>query len=76
MTRYTLSFWLFNLYVGYFIQYAGLDKSHAGFKITGRSINIQKYEYDTTLIVECKKQTKKKITTTKEPLYQDRRWQN
>ena len=60
MTRYTLSFWLFNLYVGYFIQYAGLDKSHAGFKIAGRSINIQKYEYDTTLIVECKKQTKKK----------------
>ena len=58
MPRYTLSFWLFNLYVGYFIQYAGLDKSQAGFKIAGRSINIQKYEYDTTLIAECKKELK------------------
>ena len=58
MTRYTLSFWLFNLYVGYFIQYAGLDKSQAGFKIAGRSTNIQKYEYDTTLIAECKEELK------------------
>ena len=58
MTRYTLSFWLFNLYVGYFIQYAGLDKSQAGIKIAGRSINIHRYEDNTTLIIESKEELK------------------
>ena len=53
-----MSLWLFNLYVGYIIQYAGLDKSQVGFKIAGRSINIQKYEYDTTLIAQCKEELK------------------
>ena len=54
MTRYTLSLWLCNLYVAYIIQYAGLDKSQAGLKITGRSINIHRYEDNTTLIIESK----------------------
>ena len=54
MTRYTLSLWLCNLYVGYIIQYAGLDKSQAGIKIAGRSINMHRYEDDTTLIAENK----------------------
>ena len=58
MTRYTLSLWLCNLYVGYIIQYAGLDKSQAGIKIAGRSINIHRYEDDTTLIAESKKELK------------------
>ena len=58
MTRYTLSLWLFNLYVRYIIQYAGLDKSQAGIKIAGRSINIHRYEDDTTLIAESKKELK------------------
>ena len=58
MPRYTLSFWLFNLYVGYFIQYAGLDKSQAAIKIAGRSINIHKYEDDTTIIAESKEELK------------------
>ena len=58
MTRYTLSLWLFNSYVGYFIQYAGLDKSQAGIKIAGRSINIHIYENDTTLIAESKEKLK------------------
>ena len=49
-----MSLWLFNLYVGYIIQYAGLDKSQAGLKITGRSINIHRYEDNTTLIIESK----------------------
>ena len=53
-----MSLWLFNLYVGYIIQYAGLDKSQAGLKIAGRSINIQKHEYDTTLIAQCKEELK------------------
>ena len=68
MTRYTLSLWLCNLYVGYIIQYAGLDKFQAGIKIAGRSTNIQKYEYDTTLIAESKR--------TKEPHDEERRWKN
>ena len=54
MTRYTLTLWLFNLSVGYIIQYAGLDKSQAGIKIAGSSINIHRYKYDTTLIAESK----------------------
>ena len=58
MTRYTLTLWLFNLSVGYIIQYAGLDKSQAGIKISGRSINIHRYEDDTTLIAESKEKLK------------------
>ena len=58
MTRYTLSLWLCNLYVGYIIQYAGLDKSQAGIKIAGRSINIHRYEDNTTLIIESKEELK------------------
>ena len=54
MTRYTLSLWLFNLYVSYIIQYAGLDKSQAGIKIAGRSINIHRYKDDTTLTAGSK----------------------
>ena len=58
MTRYTLSLWLFNLYVGYIIQYAGLDKSQAGIKVAGRSTNIHRYENYTTLIAESKEELK------------------
>ena len=58
MTRYTLSLWLFNLYVRYIIQYAGLDKSQAGIKIAGRSINIHIYKDDTALTAESKKELK------------------
>ena len=58
MTRYTLSLWLFNLYVRNIIQYAVLDKSQAGIKIAGRSINIHSYEDDTTLIAESKEKLK------------------
>ena len=58
MTRYTLSLWLFKLYVGYIFQCAGLDKSQAGIKIAGRSINIHRYEDNTTIIAESKKELK------------------
>ena len=58
MTRYTLSLWLFNLYIGYIFQCTGLDKSQAGIKIAGRSINIHRYEDDTTLIAESKEKLK------------------
>jgi len=58
MTRHTLSLWLFKLYVGYIFQCAGLDKSQAGIKIAGRSINIHRYEDNTTIIAESKKELK------------------
>ena len=58
MARYTLSLWLFNVYVGYIFQYAGLDKSQARIKIAGRSINIHRYEDNNTIIAESKKELK------------------
>ena len=58
MTRYTLSLWLCNLYVRYIIQYAVLDKSQAGIKIAGRSINNLKYADDATLIAESEEDLK------------------
>ena len=54
MTRCTLSLLLFNFYVRYIIQYTGLHKSQAGIKIAGRSINIHRYENDTSKMAESK----------------------
>ena len=58
MTRCTFSLWLFDFYIAYIIQYAGLHKSQAGIKIAGRNINIHRYEDDTVLIAESKKEQK------------------
>ena len=58
MTRCTFSLWLFNFYVGYMIHYAGLHNSQAGIKSARRNINIHRYEDDTALIVESKKELK------------------
>ena len=58
MTRCTFSLWLFNFYTGYIIQYNGLHKSQAGIKTAGRNINIHRYEDDTALIAESKKELK------------------
>ena len=58
MTRYSLLLWLFNLYVGYIIQYTGLDKSQAGIKIARRSINVYKYEDNIPIIAESKEELK------------------
>ena len=55
---FTFSLWLFNFYIGYIIQYAGLHKSQAGNKIAGRNINIHRYEDDTALIAESQKELK------------------
>ena len=49
--------WLFNLYVEYIIQYAGLNKSQLGIKIAGTS-NIHRYEDDPALRAESKKELK------------------
>ena len=66
MTRYTLSLWLFNLYVGYIFQYAGLDKSQAGIKIAGRNINTLRCADDTTLMAESKEELKSLLMKVKE----------
>ena len=47
-----LSACLFNLYVVYIIQNAGLDEAQAGIKITGININNLRYPDDTTLMAE------------------------
>ena len=58
MTRYILSLWLLNLYVGKIIWYAGLHKSQDGIKIAGININIHRYEDDTTLKIAESKELK------------------
>ena len=58
MTMCIFSLWLFNFYIGYIIQYAGLHKPQAGIKIAGRNINIHRYEHDTSLTAESKKELK------------------
>ena len=52
------SLWLFNFYIEYIIRYAGLHNSQDGIKIAGRNVNIHRYEDDTALIAESKKELK------------------
>ena len=44
----------FNLYAGYIMRNAGLEKAQAGIKIAGRNINNLRYADDTTLMAESK----------------------
>ena len=57
---------LFNFYVEYIIQNAGLDEAEAGIKITRRNINNLKYVDDTTLISESKEELKSLLMKVKE----------
>ena len=57
---------LFNLYVEYIMQNAGLDESQAGIKIAGRNINNLKYTDDTTLMAESEKELKSLLMKEKE----------
>ena len=50
-----LSPWLFNLYVEYSMQNAGLNGSQAGIKIAGRNIKNLRYAGDTTLRQKLKR---------------------
>ena len=43
---------LFNLYVEYIMQNAGLDEAQAGIKIAGRNINNLRYANDMTVMAE------------------------
>ena len=49
---------LLNLYAGYIMRNAGLDKAQAGIKIAGRNINTLRYADDTTLMAESKEELK------------------
>ena len=49
-----MSLSLINFYVGYIIRYNGLQKSQVQIKIAWRSINIHRYEDDTSLTAESK----------------------
>ena len=53
-----LSTYLFNFYVEYIMQNAGLDETQAGIKIAGRNINNLRYADDTTLMEESKEELK------------------
>ena len=46
---------LFNLYVAYIMQNAGLDEAQNRIKIAGRNINNLRYADDTTLMAESKR---------------------
>ena len=52
---------LFNFYVEYIMQNAGLDESQAGIKIVRRNINNLRYADDMTLIAESKERTKEPL---------------
>ena len=56
---------LFNVYAGYIMRNAGLDKAQAGIKIVGRNINNLSYANDTTLMTESE-ELKSLLITVKE----------
>ena len=62
----TLSPFLFDLYVEYIMQNAGLDEAQAGIKITRRNINNLRYADDTTLMAESKEELKSLLMKLKE----------
>ena len=61
-----LSSCLFNFYVEYIMQNAGLDEAKAGIKISRRNINNLRYAYDTTLMAEGKEELKNLLMKVKE----------
>ena len=61
-----LSSCLFNLYAGYIMRNAGLDKAQAGIKIAGRNINNLRYTDDTILMAESKEELKTFLMKVKE----------
>ena len=61
-----LSSCLFNLYAGYIIRNAELDKSQAGIKIAGRNRNDLRNTEDTTLMAESEEKLKNILMRVKE----------
>ena len=57
---------LFNLYIRYIMQNAGLDESQAGIKIAKRNISNLRHADDTTLTAESEKELKNLLMKVKE----------
>ena len=57
---------LFNLYVEYIMENAGLDEAQAGIKISGRNINNLRYADDTTHTAESEEELKSLLMKVKE----------
>jgi len=57
---------LFNLYLDYIMQNAGLDEAQAGIKIAGRNINNLRYADNTTLMAESEELKSPLIKVKKE----------
>ena len=57
---------LFNLYIEYIMQNAGLDEAEARIKIAGRNINNLKYADGTTLMAEREEELKSLLLKVKE----------
>ena len=57
---------LFNLYVEYITQNAGLDEAQTGMKIAGININHLRYADDTTLMAESEEELKSLLMKVKE----------
>ena len=57
---------LFNFYVEYIMQNAGLDDSQAGIKISGRNTNNLRYADHTTLMTESEEELKSLLMRVKE----------
>ena len=57
---------LFNLYAEYITRNAGLEDTHAGTKIAGRTINHLRCADDTTLMAESEEELKSLLMTVKE----------
>ena len=56
---------MFNLYADYIMRNAGLDKLQVGIKICGRNIYNLRYEDDTSLMAESKKELKSLLMRVK-----------
>ena len=61
-----MSPYLFNLYAGYIIRNAGLEKAQAGIKTARRNINKLRYADDTTLMAESEEELKSLLMKVKE----------
>ena len=57
---------LFNLYAGYIMQNAGLNKVQAGIKISGRNINNLRYADHTIPMTEREEELKSLLMKVKE----------
>ena len=62
---------LFNLYAGYILRNAGLEKAQAGIKIAGRNINNLRYADNNTLMAKSEEKLKSLLMKVKEESEKD-----